>query len=46
MTLLEDKDQYDALIADATKENRAAAGYISRATAGTATAVGRQAPPQ
>ena len=28
MTLLEDKDQYDALIADATKENRAAAGSI------------------
>ena len=26
MTLLEDRDQYDALIADATKENRAAAG--------------------
>ena len=28
MTLLEDKDQYDALIADATKENRAAACSI------------------
>lgn len=28
MTLLEDRDQYDALIADATKENRAAAGSI------------------
>ena len=26
MTLLEDRDQYDALIADATKENRVAAG--------------------
>ena len=46
MTLLEDKDQYDALIADATKENRAAAGYISRAMASTATAVSREAPPQ
>ena len=28
MTLLEDKGQYDHLIADATKENRAAAGSI------------------
>ena len=28
MTLLEDKEQYDALIADATKENRATAGSI------------------
>ena len=45
MTLLEDKDQYDALIADATKENRAAAGSI-QGHGRHCHSHGPQAPPQ
>ena len=45
MTLLEDKDQYDALIADATKENRAAAGPI-QGHGRHCHSHGPQAPPQ
>ena len=45
MTLLEDKDQYDTLIADATKENRAAAGSI-QGHGRHCHSHGPQAPPQ